>query len=211
MTSWLGSLILSARPVVRYAASSVRAAARAGWSIVKPACRLIFECVLALIIVFEEWGWRPLANLIARIAYLRPIAAFEAWVANLPPYGALAVFALPSLLLLPLKFLALYLIAAGHTIVATLLFIGAKVFGTAIVARLFHVTHDQLMRIAWFKLAYDRLMPIKNALVERVRQSAIWKQGRVIKHQLKTAIGPMIVRLKLRTTNLLASWRRGDM
>jgi hypothetical protein len=209
MTTVLNSLIASARPALRRMSYAMRALGRASWAIAKPILRLTFQIVLALIIVFEEWGWQPLANLLARIAHLKPIAAFEAWVGRLPPYGALAVFALPTILLLPLKFLALFLIATGHKIAAALLFLGAKVFGTAIVARLFQVTHDQLMQIGWFRAAYARLMPIKDALVERVRQSAVWKQARVIKHHAKRALGPLNRLLRQQVTSLLAFWRGG--
>jgi hypothetical protein len=132
-----------------------------------------------------------------------PIAALEARIVRLPPYGALAVFALPTVLLLPLKFLALFLIATGHTLSAALLFLGAKVLGTAIVARLFQLTHDQLMQIGWFKLCYDRLMPWKDALVERVRQSEVWKMGRVIKHEVKRVITPIARDVMQRARRLL--------
>src|SRR6516225_10174240 len=35
----------------------------AGWSVIRPALRTAVEVFVALIIVFEEWGWRPLASL----------------------------------------------------------------------------------------------------------------------------------------------------
>jgi hypothetical protein len=76
---------------------------RAGWAAVRPALRTALEILVALIIVFEEWGWRPLADLLGRLARWRPWAAIEAVIIRLPPYVALVVFALPTLLLLPLK------------------------------------------------------------------------------------------------------------
>ena len=76
---------------------------RAGWSVVRPVLRTALEILLALVIVFEEWGWRPLADLLGRLARWRPWAAVEALIIRLPPYAALVVFTLPTLLLLPLK------------------------------------------------------------------------------------------------------------
>src|SRR5882724_10544240 len=110
---------------------------RAGWSVARPVLRTALEILLALIIVFEEWGWRPLADLLGRLARWRPWAAVEAAIIRLPPYAALVVFALPTTLLLPLKFLALVLIAKGQVILAGLLFLAAKVVATALIARLF--------------------------------------------------------------------------
>jgi hypothetical protein len=83
------------------------------------------------------------------------------------------------------------------------LFLGAKVLGTAIVARLFLLTHDQLMRIGWFRACYVRLMPWKEALVERVRQSHVWKLGRVIKHEAKRVIAPIARDVMQRARRLL--------
>ena len=80
--------------------------------------RLILQTLLALIIVFEEWGWRPLAAALARLSRLKPIAWLEAHIQRLPPYGALVIFAMPSILILPLKLIALYLITAGQEVAA---------------------------------------------------------------------------------------------
>ena len=66
------------------------------WSVAKPILRSILQMLLALIIVFEEWGWQPLADLLGRLARWRPWAAVETAIARLPPYAALIVFALPT-------------------------------------------------------------------------------------------------------------------
>lgn len=136
---------------------------------------------LALIIVFEEWGWRPLAAMMARLARFPFVARLEAAVAALPPYGALTVFAVPSLLLLPLKLVALWLIAGGHLVAATMLFVFAKIAGTALLAYIFNLTQPSLMRLAWFRWAYETVMPWKYALTEAVRSSWAWRYGRVVK------------------------------
>ncbi|HZA01366.1 MAG TPA: hypothetical protein VE665_03705, partial [Hyphomicrobiaceae bacterium] len=38
---------------------------------------------LAVIILFEEWGWRPLAEVVARLQRFRLWARFEAWARDL--------------------------------------------------------------------------------------------------------------------------------
>lgn len=163
--------------------------------------------VVALIVVFEEWGWRPLANLLGTLARLRPIAWLEARIRTLPPYAALAVFALPSASLFPLKLLALYLIAQGKTVLATGLFIGAKVVGTALIARLYMLTEHALMQIAWFKRAYDFLMPYKHALVDWVHESTVWRYGRLVKAQVKAFAKPMLLAARTRIAALFGRSR----
>src|SRR5204863_7362458 len=65
---------------------------RAGWGVVRPVLRTALEVLLALVIVFEEWGWRPLADLLGRLARWRPWAAVEALIIRLPHYAALGLF-----------------------------------------------------------------------------------------------------------------------
>jgi len=163
--------------------------------------------VVALIVVFEEWGWRPLADLLGKLARYSPFAWIENRIRVLPPYGALAIFALPSVSLFPLKLLALYLIAQGKTVMAAALFAGAKVVGTALIARLYMLTEHALMRIGWFKWAYDLLMPYKKALVEWVHDSWAWRYGRVVKWRLMSVVKPIAAAVRSR---LAALFRRSS-
>jgi len=160
----------------------------AGWRVVRPVLRAALQILLALVIVFEEWGWRPLADLLGRLARWRPWAAVEALIIRLPPYLALVVFVLPTALLLPLKLLALLLIGKGQVLLAGLLFVVAKVVATALVARLFMLTQPALMQIGWFAYGYDTVMPWKEALTARVRASWAWRTGRVWKERAKRVL-----------------------
>ena len=169
--------------------------------------RLILQTLLALIIVFEEWGWRPLAAALAQLGRLKPIAWLEAHIQRLPPYGALLVFAMPSVLLLPLKLIALYLITAGQEVAAALLFIGAKVVGTAIVARLFQLTEQQLLRIPWFARVYGIVMPWKEALKAWVRASWAWRYGRIVKERLRRLARPLVQAIRAEAAQLVARVR----
>jgi hypothetical protein len=160
-------------------------ALRAFWRLARPALRLTAQVLLALLILLEEWGWQPLADLLGRLARWRPWALLETAIARLPPYAALAVFALPTLLLLPLKFLALFLVAKGQLVLAGMLFAAAKVGATALVARLFMLTRPALMQIEWFAWAYERFIPWKDALEDYVRSSYVWRAGRIWKERVK--------------------------
>ena len=141
--------------------------------------------VLALVVLFAEWGWRPLAALLGQLRRLALIARLENWIQTLPPYGALAVFTVPSLLLLPLKLLALYFVAHGQKLMALGLIGVAKLGGTALVARLFILTGPQLMRIGWFARGYNLIMPWKERLFAQIRASWAWRYGRMLKGKLK--------------------------
>ncbi len=165
--------------------------------------------VFALVVLFEQWGWRPLSNALKALAHLAPVAALERFIASLPPYAALVTFALPSALLVPLKLMALYLIANGHAFSAGALFVAAKIVGTAVVARLYQLTEPQLMQIPWVRQVHDVLMPRLHALHEAIRQSWAWRYGRVLKNQVKRALAPLTAQLKARLATLLSPQQRG--
>jgi hypothetical protein len=190
----------------RYALGAAAVCARAwrvlapllalAWRVARPVLMSALEAALALVIVFEEWGWRPLAELVGRLARWRPIAAIESVIIRLPPYAALVVFVLPSTLLLPLKLVALVLIANGQVVLAGLLFVAAKVVATALIARLFVLTQPALMQIGWFAWGYETVMPWKDALTARVRASWAWRTGRLVKERVRRLLAAQWLRLR---------------
>jgi hypothetical protein len=142
---------------------------------------------LALVILFEEWGWEPLQRLMGWIARLPVLAWFERRISALPPYAALAVFVLPSLLLLPIKLLALWLIHQGKAVLGATVIVLAKLVGTAIVARLFTLTKPALLRLAWFAALYQRWTTWKEGILAWVRSSWAWRWSRVAKRGVRRA------------------------
>jgi hypothetical protein len=163
----LGSSSIQKGEVARIAIRAIRLAQRIAWQ--------ALEVLLALIILFEEWGWQPLSQAAARLARIDVVARLEMWVRSLPPWPALAVFLVPSVLFLPLKLAAVWLIAGGHAIGATLLFAFAKVVGTALYARIFQLTQPALMRLAWFARLYNWFMPWKEELIAHAKATPVWR------------------------------------
>ena len=159
--------------------------------------RVVLTAPLALILLFEEWGWVPLAALMARLARLPLWARLEKWLAGLPPWAAMVMFTVPMVALFPVKLAALYLFAAGQKLAGALLLLAAKLAGTAIVARLFAITQPALMQLAWFAKWYPRWKAWKDALFERVRQSPAWRMGKWLK-----------VRAQRRVHQIKERWRR---
>jgi hypothetical protein len=117
--------------------------------------------LVALIVLFEQWGWEPLQRLMARIAELPGLRHLESLIARLPPWAALVVLLLPSLLLVPVKLGALWLIGIGRGGLGVLLIVVAKVVGTAVIARLFTLTRPALRRLSWFEALYTRWVGVE--------------------------------------------------
>ena len=151
------------------------------WGFVRPIIVLVINVIVALILLFEEWGWRPLSALAARLARFGLWALTELWIAGLPPYGALLTLAVPSVILIPAKLLGVYLLATGHFITAGVIILAAKFASTALIARVFLLTKPALMQIPWFAYAYGVFVPWQEALFARIRASWPWRYGRIIK------------------------------
>ncbi|MEY4753727.1 MAG: hypothetical protein RJA44_1402, partial [Pseudomonadota bacterium] len=90
----------------------------------------LLRWLLALLLVFEEWGWEPLARLCARLAQLPLLRQLERRIATLSPPLALVLLLVPATLLLPVKLLALWLISQGRTLLGIAVIVAAKLIGT---------------------------------------------------------------------------------
>jgi hypothetical protein len=112
--------------------------------------------IAAIVVLFEEWRWDDLQRIAASIGGQPLFRKIESFIAGLPPYAALATFGLPSVLLIPVKLFALYHIVYGQPIIGLMMFIGARIVGTALVARIFVLTQHNLFRIGWFTRGCER-------------------------------------------------------
>ncbi|MFH0131770.1 hypothetical protein [Variovorax sp. EL159] len=152
------------------------------------ALRVIIRAIGTVLIVpfllFEEWGWEPLAALMARLSRLPLWARLEDRLRKLPPWAALLAFFVPMLLLLPVKVLALFLFGRGHAASGVTVLVLAKLVGTAVVARIFQLVEGPLMRIPWFARWYPRWKAWKDQVLTRVRQSRPWRVVRAINRRL---------------------------
>lgn len=146
--------------------------------LLKKLLRGLFVVLMLPILLFEEWGWDPLARMMARLASHRMWAALEKRICKLPPWAALLSFMVPVLLLLPVKLMALWLFAEGHMASGLLLLGGAKLAGTALVARIFQLTQPALMQIAFFARWYFRWKRWKDGVLQAVRAHRLWRAAR---------------------------------
>ena len=160
--------------------------------IFKKILRKIFFPLIAGVLLFEEWGWARLAAVFARLAQLPLWAWLERQISHLPPVGALLAFGVPMVALLPIKLLALYLFGKGQATLGLVLLLGAKIGGTALMARLFQLTQPALMRLRWFAWWYPRWKAWKDGVLAEVRRSAAWRAG----HRLRRRIRAWLQRLR---------------
>jgi len=139
----------------------------------------------ALLMFVEEVLWEALKRIMAAVGTLPVIRSIEARIVRLPPYGAAAVFLVPGALLLPVKISALWLLANGHALLGCQVILGAKLLGTALVARIFTLTRENLMTLAWFAKIYNTVMRWRAVLYAWVTATSAWRRVVALQAQLR--------------------------
>jgi hypothetical protein len=144
---------------------------------------------VALWIFIEEWLWDRMLALTSALSKLPPVRWVESQISKLPAYAALIAFLLPIAILLPFKLAAFWLIAHGKGVLGMIVFIAAKIIGTAFLARIFTLTKPALMTIGWFARSYTAITFWKLRLYDYVNALPAYRAIRhrlaAIRHQVK--------------------------
>jgi hypothetical protein len=147
-----------------------------------------FVLIAAIVILFEEWLWDDLQRLAAAVGRLPLFRQIESLIAGAPPYAALAMFGAPSLLLIPVKLASLYFIAHGQPALGLVTAVCAKIAGTALVARIYALTHPNLLRIGWFAFLHARFLAFKTRVHEAIKSTKVYKAARRLRMRMRAAM-----------------------
>jgi hypothetical protein len=93
----------------------------------------------------------PLARWIAR---QKAFTRLRKWIGSLRPYSSLALFAVPLIVLEPVKPVAAYLIGTGQIAAGTAVLVIGEVLKLIIVERLFKLCRRKLLKIPLFAWGY---------------------------------------------------------
>jgi len=164
--------------------------------LLKKILRGLLLAPVALFLLFEEWGWEPLAACFAALGRLPLWRQLERLIVRLPPWAALLAFGIPVGALVPIKLLALYLFGKGHMALGIGLVLAAKLIGTALAARLFQLTQPALLQIKWFARLYTPWKTWKDRVLAQVRSSWPWRMAHQLKVRVKVSIKVWRIRIR---------------
>jgi hypothetical protein len=158
---------------------------------------------IAAVFLLEAWLWSHLAPAVGWIVNRLALPALKArlatWVARLPPAGAVVVFLVPMLLVLPMKLLGVWLLSRGSWLGALAVLVTAKVVSVGLTAFILQLTKPKLLQLAWFRWLHARVVallgwahrqidPIKSRLqatVARYRLRLLGGDGRLLRRILR--------------------------
>src|SRR5215210_5066376 len=152
--------------------------------------------LLALIFLFEAWLWDHLAPgvrwLVERIAWRKLRERIATLIERLPPYPTLLVFLIPIVLLLPVKFVGLWMLARGYWLGAMATLAAAKVVSMGLTAFIFDLTRPKLLELPWFCRLYEwvlKWLARAHALLDPIKAEVrLWitRQLRPIRRRLRS-------------------------
>jgi hypothetical protein len=140
-----------------------------------------------------KWIIKPLVVVLAAIWFLadaifstiaHPLARWlgehwvlfrlRTWIQSLRPYPTLALFAVPLIILEPVKPVAAYLVATGQFRLGLMVLIVGEILKLVLVERLFSVTRDKLLSIPAFAWAYGKY----RLVMDRLESMEAWQMVR---------------------------------
>jgi hypothetical protein len=167
--------------------------------ILQPAIYLLAAIYFLVDVVFMAIA-RPIADWFARHwVFVR----LRKWIASLSPYPALALFAVPVVLLEPVKPVAAYLVATGHILAGIISLIIGELLKLVCVERLFCVTKHKLLSIPAFAWGYARYRRVK----DWVEASEVWQNCRRLSQSAVRAVRHYVMELRPRRATRRASWQ----
>ena len=132
---------------------------------------------------------QPIAAWLGRQDFARRI---RRWITSLPPYPALALFAVPLIVLEPVKPVAAYLAATGHFALGAALFVGGEITKLLLVERLFDLNKRKLLSIPAFAWGYVHV----SALRDWLEATAVFRSVRRLAHGIASAMRDLVYRWK---------------
>lgn len=114
--------------------------------------------LLALFFILEAWLWDVTGAAVQHALGWIPYARLKLWVAarveHLSPWLTLCVFIIPALVLLPLKFATLFLLAKGYVLPGIVMALFAKLLGLGVSSFLFALCKPKLMELRFIRWLY---------------------------------------------------------
>ena len=132
--------------------------------------------LIAIVFLIEAWLWDRMSAAVAWAVAGLPLDRLKRriaiWIERLPPAATLAVFLVPFILLLPLKFLEVWFLAHRNWVGAVATLVVAKLLGLGVTAFIFDLTRPKLLQLAWFRRFYGWMLWVlerAHALIDPVK------------------------------------------
>lgn len=155
--------------------------------IIKP-----FVVILAAIWFLADAIFSTIAHPLARwLGEHWVLFRLRAWIRSLRPYPSLALFAVPLIILEPVKPVAAYLAATGHVRLGLMVLIVGEILKLVLVERLFSINRDKLLSIPAFAWAYGKYQMTKDWLELTEAWQMVRRWSRVARFAIRRSLAQL--------------------
>jgi hypothetical protein len=152
--------------------------------IIKP-----FVVVLAAIWFLADAIFSTIAHPLARwLGEYWVLFRLRAWIRSLRPYPALALFAVPLIILEPVKPVAAYLAATGHVTSGLIVLVVGEILKLVLVERLFSLNRDKLLSIPVFAWAYGKYRLVMDRLESMEAWQMVRRWSRIARFSIRSTL-----------------------
>lgn len=138
----------------------------------------IFVFFAALVIFFEEWVWFKLLKGMKFVASLPVFKTIEALIRAQNKWVSLILFSIPELAFIPVKLGVVWLFGNSHPYFGVILFITAKLAGTALFAWMYNVTEAKITQfdsVCWIR---DKILSVRSWAHNWIEQKEAYQKAK---------------------------------
>jgi hypothetical protein len=151
-----------------------------------------FVIVFAAIYFLADAIFATIAHPLARwLEQHEILLRLRAWIRSLRPYPALALFAVPLILLEPVKPVAAYLTATGHLKAGLTVLVIGEILKLVLVERLFSINRDKLLSIPAFAWAYGKYWVVRNWFEATEAWQMVRRWSRVVRFAIRRGLAEL--------------------
>ena len=148
-----------------------------------------FVVAVAAIYFLADAIFATIAYPLARwIGEQRIFAGLRTWIRSLRPYPSLALFAVPLIILEPVKPVAAYLAATGHVGPGLMVLVIGEILKLVLVERLFSINRDKLLSIPAFAWAYGKYQLAKDWLESTEAWQMVRRWSRIARLSIRSTL-----------------------
>ena len=145
-----------------------------------------FVLIATIIIFFEEWLWFRLLKVMNAITSLPILRSVETILRRQNKWVSLAVFIIPELSFIPVKLGVVWLMGNKHAFFGVILFIAAKLTGTALFAWMWEVTSPKITEFKWVCIIRDTVIRVRTWAHDWIRSQPMYHKVHEMIRLLKT-------------------------
>jgi hypothetical protein len=122
------------------------------------------------------------------LADRRILDGLRRWIVSLRPYPTLALFAVPVIILEPVKPIAAYLAATGHMAAGLAILVLGEILKLVLIERLFALCHDRLMSIPAFAWSYRQYRQVRDWVEATDAWQVVRRWSKIVQYRVRVYV-----------------------